>query len=148
MASLKLSFCGNFDQVLATSGTPAVFTIDAGGELRLSPGRTRDAWDQLSDTVRPGWCHCLYRDRATGWVQYLLVTSPDLCRDHPRADIVRFADQASALAALDSLGRPPLCREAFPQAWEASALALPVHEGAAPPRSQAGGRPRRRSEPE
>ena len=55
-------------------------------------------------------CHCLYRDRATGFVQYVLVTSPALYADHPRADVRRFPDQASASAALAALGRPPLLR--------------------------------------
>lgn len=101
-----IDFGDRFDALLAQQGPPAVFTVTADLELRLHPDRTRDAWQRLGDDAVPTVesCHCLFRDRATGWVQYILVTSPVLCAEHPRADIWRYESQAAALAALEGLG--------------------------------------------
>lgn len=106
-------FATPFDEAVARSGAAALFTLDHQGELRLTSDRTRDAWNLLTGPPAPGWTHCLVRDRGTGWVQYLLATSPDLVAQHPRADIRVFADGAAALAALSAYGRPPLCRGDF-----------------------------------
>lgn len=73
--------------------------------------RTRDCWQRLEGAPEYGACHCLFRDRATGFVQYVLVTSPQLCRAHPRADITLYPDQRTALAALAALGNPPIQRD-------------------------------------
>ena len=117
MSGLTLPFRDAFDRILATQGPPAVFTADAGGELRLDPFRTRDAWSRLPpDAPQPPpleACHCLFRDGATGFVQYVLVTSPALAQAHPRAQIRRYPDQETALQALQALGRPPLA----PDPW-------------------------------
>ena len=106
--SPQLSFRDPFDRALAEEGPPAMFTVNAKGELNLDPFRTRDAWSALRAPPTYAVCHCLYRDRATRWVQYILVTSAALCEAHPRADITRYPDQPAALAALAALGRPPL----------------------------------------
>ena len=108
-----IPFGDRFDAQLANDGPPAVFTVNADHELRLHPDRTRDAWQRVDDAVVPTVesCHCLYRDRATGWVQYVLVTSPALCAQHPRADIWRYDSPAAALAALSGLGAAPVWRE-------------------------------------
>ncbi len=116
-ASSGLGFGTRFDAALARRGPPAWFTVDAGGELRLAPNRTRDAWDRLPPEAGSGalpleWCHCLVGDRATGWVQYVLVTAPGLCREHPRAVIQRFETQRAALEALSALGPVPVERPA------------------------------------
>lgn len=108
---VSLGFVDTFDQALAEQGPPAVFGLTADGELRLQPDRSREAWDgRVSAELALQPCHCLYRDRATGFVQYLLVTSPALCADHPRADIWRYASEPEALAALARAGRPAVWR--------------------------------------
>ncbi len=106
--SPDIPFRDTFDAVQAEHGPPAMFTVDAEGEIQVDLVRTRDGWQRLDVVPEYGVCHCLFRDRATGFVQYILVTSPQLCADHPRADITRFPDQPAALAALSALGRPPL----------------------------------------
>lgn len=104
-----LLFRDPFDQRLSEQGPPAVFTANAAGELGLDLPRTRDAWSRLSlPPTEIEACHCLFRDRATGFVQYILVTSPALLREHPRAQVRRYPDPASALQALAALGRPPM----------------------------------------
>ena len=110
-------FGSSFDRRLAEVGPAALFTRDADGELRLSDDRTREAHElyAVDETPPLGWRHCLYRDHQTGWVHYVLVTSPHLCQQHPRSDIARFDDQASALAALESLGRPPVWHGPWPR---------------------------------
>ena len=106
-----LPFRDSFDALQAESGPPSVFTVDADGELWMDLTRTRDGWQRLETAPTYGVCHCLFRDRATGFVQYVLVTSPQLCREHPRADITRYPDQPAALAALAALGSPPIQRD-------------------------------------
>lgn len=107
-------FGSDFDRRLAQVGPAAHFTQDADGELRLADDRTREAHERVAEPHPSQWCHCLYRDRATGFVQYLLVTSPALCADHPRADIARYPSQAEALAALAACGVPPVVRGPWP----------------------------------
>lgn len=109
----RADFGTDFDRRLAHQGPGALFTCDADGELRLADDRTREAHATCAEVGETAWRHCLFRDRATGWVQYVLVTAPSLCRDHPRADIRVFVDQAAAFAALDAFGRPPLCRNTW-----------------------------------
>ncbi len=108
---MSLGFADTFDQTLAEQGPPAVFGLTADGELRLQADRTREAWGSRAGTeLTFERCHCLYRDRATGFVQYLLVTSPALCEEHPRADIWRYDSEALALEALGRAGRPAVWR--------------------------------------
>ena len=108
--SPDIPFRDAFDATQAAEGPPAVFTVDAEGEIKVDLDRTRDGWQRLAERPTYGVCHCLFRDRATGFVQYVLMTSPDFCTDHPRADITRYPDQPAALAALAALGRPPIQR--------------------------------------
>jgi len=102
-----------FDEALLQNGPAAVFSIDSKGRMGLDEMRTREHYNRVSTPPRFGHCHCLYRDRATGFVQYLLVTSPDLCADHPRADIRVFEDAQTAMAFLADLGDPPIRAEAL-----------------------------------
>lgn len=106
----SLPFADEFDRHLAANGPPAVFRLSPDGELRLSPDRTRDAWQRLSSPPTFAPCHVLARDCGTGVVSYLLVTSPQLCEAHPRADLWRYGSQEEALAALARAGRPPVWR--------------------------------------
>ncbi len=110
----RADFGSEFDRTLAHHGPGVLFTQDADGELRLADDRTREAHALVAEPHTRSWCHCLYRDRATGFVQYLLVTSPELCRVHPRADIARFATQIAALDVLESLGVPPVVHGPWP----------------------------------
>lgn len=114
MSPTGLPFCTEFDARMAECGPPAVFTVDAKGQLCLDVVRTREHWGRVDAPVRHEACHCLFRDRATGWVQYALATSPQLCSDHPHADIARFPDAASALAVLARCGDPPMWKADFP----------------------------------
>lgn len=97
------------------SGAPALFTVDPDGQLIFDASRTREAWGRIEGDLEREACHFLLRDRATGWVQYVLATSPILVADHPRADQARFPDQRTALAALKTLGRPPILDA--PERW-------------------------------
>lgn len=116
--SAPLPFATRFDAVLASEGVPAIFTLDPAGQLRLSPTRTREAWESVpaGETPRREPCWCLLRDRATGWVMLVLATAPALCARHPRADVARYPSAAAALAALRDLGRPPVWRGPWPPA--------------------------------
>lgn len=111
----RADFGSCFDRGLAQSRFPAVFTCDADGELRLADDRSREAHARAQPPYTHQWCHCLYRDRATGYVQYVLVTSPELCTTHPRADIAHYPSQAAALTILDSLGSPPIDHGRWPR---------------------------------
>lgn len=97
-----------FDEALLSEGPPAVFTIDAKGCLGLDEWRTREHYGRVKGVPSREICHCLYTDRATGFVQYVLVTSASLCASHPHQDITRYADRAEAFAVLQRLGNPPL----------------------------------------
>ena len=110
-------FGTSFDAALAHA-LPAIFTLDADGELRLNLDRTREAWDRHTAAGHPAPAldevHALLRDRATGWVLYAQAGAWALLADHPRADVLRFPNEAAARAALADLGRPPL---ADPDRW-------------------------------
>ena len=97
-----------FDEVMATQGPPAVFTLDHTGRLGIDEARTRETWCRVGGPDGREDCHCLFRDRATGFVQYVLVTSVNFYTEHPRADTVRYSSAEEALAALERLGPMPI----------------------------------------
>ena len=99
-----------FDETMAAEGPPAIFTLDHSGRLGLDEARTRETWCRVGgpDTREP--CHCLFTDRATGFVQYVFVTSPAFFRDHPRAVTERFSSATEALTALQMIGPVPVRR--------------------------------------
>ncbi len=102
-------FANRFDALLAHQGPPALFTVDADGELRLSPDRTRDTLEHVGDDPMPmRWCHLLVRDQATGWVQYILATSPDIIPHIGGCEVREVASQQEAQRQLDALGPLPL----------------------------------------
>ena len=111
-----LPFCDPFDAAMAESGPPAIFTLDADGRLRLDADRSRDAWTRIEGAPAKKDRDCLFRDTATGWVQYVLVGAPELCAAHPRADIAVYNSVEDALDALARCGQPPVWRGAFPPA--------------------------------
>jgi hypothetical protein len=96
------AFCSSFDEALAHSGPAGVFLADREGRLRLDADRTRDAWERARGPHPHGWTWVLARDRATGFTNLLLVTSPTLMPSHPRADLLAFPDRESAAAALEA----------------------------------------------
>ena len=100
---IQHGFVDAFDEELAKKGPAAVFTVDHEGYLRVDVMRTRDFWNHHHPPFFLEDCHCVLRDRSTGWPQYALITSPELCQQHSRADIVRYPDQSSALVALEML---------------------------------------------
>lgn len=101
------AFSSEFDALMARAGPPAIFTRTFDGEWRLSADLTRDRYTHGEPPPRePGFV--LFRDRATGFVSLFYVTGLGLVRDHPRADVRAYPDEASALAALAALGRPPM----------------------------------------
>ena len=100
----------DFDRVLASSGPPAVFTLDHSGRLGLDEARTRESWCRVGDVGVLEPCHCLFTDRATGFVQYVFVTATALFEDHPRASVIRYASAGAALTALESIGPVPVAR--------------------------------------
>jgi hypothetical protein len=111
----EVSFCSPFDERLAHEGPPAVFLLDPEGQLRFDAEWTRDLWGRAADRPGPGpaglsheVCWVLARDRDSGWVQIVLVTSPDLLAAHPRLDVRRVPSFAEASAARASLGPVPL----------------------------------------
>jgi hypothetical protein len=93
-----MRFADRFDEILAKEGPAAVFTHTSDGELKVDLLRTRDAWQRVTGTPTRDDCHCLSRDHATGFVQYVFATSPELCTS-PRADVTRFPSEEAALEA-------------------------------------------------
>jgi len=109
----EIEMRSRFDEALLEVGPPAVFTIDAKGRLGLDEWRTREHYTRVEGMPPREICHCLYRDRATGFVQYVLLTSSALCANHPLQDISRYPDQSSALVVLAALGDPPMSVDAL-----------------------------------
>ncbi len=106
-----MEFASDFDARLAHSGPAAVFLCDAKARWRVVPEWTRDAWGRAPGPHTLGWTWILARDRASGFVQVVLATSPTLLAEHPRLDLRPMPDQRSAEAAVEALGRPPLAPE-------------------------------------
>ena len=103
-----MSFCSPFDERLATEGPPAVFLLDPEGQLRFDAEWTRDLWARAPAGLAHEVCWVLARDRDSGWVQIVLVTSPDLLAAHPRLDVRRVPSFAEASAARTALGPVPV----------------------------------------
>lgn len=103
-----MQFATAFDEALAQSGPPAVFLPDREGLLRFDADWTRDCWERAEGPMSAGWTWVLLRDRATRFVNLLLVTSPALLAAHPRADVRVYATFDEVSAALAAFGRPPL----------------------------------------
>lgn len=108
-----MQFCSEFDAALAEAGPAAVFLPDRNGDLRFEPSWTRDAWGRAPGPHEHGRVWLLARDRASGFVQLVFVTSPTLLAEHPRLDLRAFSDEASARAALEAVGVPPIVEEAW-----------------------------------
>ena len=105
------SFCSPFDETLAREGPAAVFLLDREGLLRFDAEWTRDCWGRHPGPHDKQLCWALVRDRASGFVQQVLITSPTLLEGHPRLEAIRYPDADAARAALRALGRPPLVEE-------------------------------------
>lgn len=91
-------FASWWDRRLAAEGPPAIFTLDARGDLRVDPERTREA--ELLVGVPEGRepAHFVLTDGATGVRLYLYVTHPALALCQPRGTVERFPDSAAAIA--------------------------------------------------
>ena len=111
----EVAFSSSYEAAVYAEGVPALFTVNARGELRLDVVRSNDAWGRLHPVVpQRAPAHCLLRDHATGWVQYVLTSSVDLVTDHPRMDLAVYESQASALEVLRGLGTVPVYKGDFP----------------------------------
>jgi hypothetical protein len=119
-----VTFCSSFDETLARHGPPAVFLFDPEGQLRFDAEWTRDAWSrapeqprhepfELPATASRMACWVLARDRDSGWVSLVLVTSPELLAHHPRLDLRRVSDVAEGRAVRASLGAVPVAKGAW-----------------------------------
>lgn len=87
-----LEFSDVFDRALAQNGPAAIFTFSHEGELRVDVLRTRNFWQRCeAEPSEIEWCHCVLIDKATGWPQYALLTSPALCIEH-ETTVVRRTD--------------------------------------------------------
>lgn len=108
-----MNFCSPFDRDMAASGPPAVFVRSPEQEWRVEPDLSRDGWERLGRREEPlvpqrSPAHVLVRDRATGFVSWLYVTSTDLLLDHPRLDHRVYDDADTAGLALEALGPCPV----------------------------------------
>lgn len=108
LGEIVMEWRSPFDEAMAESGSPAVFTLDHNGRLGVDEARTRETWCRVGGPDVREACHCLFTDKATGFVQYVFVTSPAFYRDHPRATTERFDSYSDALAALSALGPLPV----------------------------------------
>jgi len=108
-----MEFCSPFDEALARSGPASIFLVDRAGAMRFHSTWTRDAWGRAPGPHRSGWCWVLLRDRASGYVQLVLVTSPTLMTAHPRADLRIFESRDEAAAARAAFGTPPVSMDAW-----------------------------------
>lgn len=109
-----MQFCSEFDAALAETGPAAVFLPDRNGDLRFEPSWTRDCWGRKPGPHERGRVWMLARDRASGFVQLVFVNSSTLLVEHPRLDLRVYPDAASARAALEAYGIPPIVDE---DAW-------------------------------
>ena len=94
-----MEFASEFDAALAAGGPAAVFVPDREGKLRFDAEWTRDAWERQVPPLVWGHRWVLVRDRDSGFVNLLLVTSPGLLVSHPRGDVRVYADLDAALVA-------------------------------------------------
>ncbi len=106
-------FPNPFDQLMFEQGPPAVFLPDRKGEWKLEPTWSRDAWGRDAGPHERGVAWALVRDKGTGFITLVVLTSPTLLRQWPRADVRLYEDEASAREARAAFGEPPLCREAW-----------------------------------
>ena len=104
-------FCCPFDEHLATTGAPAIFRLDRDGDWRLDVEWTRDCWGRLDSVPVQGTVYALVRDIATGFVQVMCATSPDLLKSREDVQIRQFAVYADAASAFAELGRPPVVEQ-------------------------------------
>jgi hypothetical protein len=91
-------FASPWDEALAASGLPALFTLDPEGKLRVDPERTREIY-LLGPVEGPGELgHYVLTDARTRLRLYLFVTHPVLAERQPRGTVVRHPDAGSAIA--------------------------------------------------
>lgn len=108
-----MDFASPFDEQLARSGTPAIFLFDHKDCWRMEPQWTRDCWGRCDGPHEHGWRFAALRDRGTGFVWVVLVTSPTLLVAHPRLDVKLFPTLEAAQAERDRYGSPAKCEEAW-----------------------------------
>lgn len=108
---MELSFCSEYDRLLAHAGVPAVFLRDREQAWRFDPEWSRNAWERAEGPHAAGWRWVLFRDHGSGFVVLLLVTAPTLLLTHPRGALRVFEELEEAEAVLASLGPLPIAEE-------------------------------------
>jgi len=106
-----VDYCSPFDEAIAASGPPAVFLRDHEGGWRFQATWSRDLWGRAPGPHEHVPTFVLARDRASGFVQLVMVTSPTLLVEHPRLDLRSFDNLADAEEALAAIGAPPIAPE-------------------------------------
>ena len=96
-----MEFIDPFDQALAETGIPGIFTFNHEMVLQFDLIRTRDFRRQNPGPYQRTWVHCVLVDRETSWPQYVLATAPELVRIHERAEIFIYETSAEALLAVE-----------------------------------------------
>jgi hypothetical protein len=91
-----------------------VFLADHEGLLRFDPSWTRDAWGRSEGPHAINWTWTVLRDRGSGFVFVVLVTSPTLLVEHPRLDVRAVESREAAQRLAASFGDPPLAQS---DAW-------------------------------
>ncbi len=104
---MSAEFISELDEEVANHGPAAVFTLNHEGSLQLDILRSRDFRSQNSPPypLSPKPLHCVLVDESTGWPQYALITSTNLCQNHSRAQILVFEEEDAALAEIEVLKR-------------------------------------------
>lgn len=95
-------FASPFDEQLAATGPAAVFLRDHKGRWRMEPDWTRDCWGRAPGPHRHAWTPTVCRDRDSGFVFRVLVTSPTLLTEHPRLELRPVATLEEAEAMVEA----------------------------------------------
>ena len=98
---MSIQFVDSFDELLAHTGPAGLFTLNHDGDLCFDLVQTRYLRNQNKSPFSKKQCHCMLVDKKTRWPQYALITSLQLTVTSQQTEIIIFADQQTALHAVD-----------------------------------------------